>query len=125
MIRPESYRQPPSLTSVRHASRWLTDSNERPAIRLRLSNVALPPGRRLARMVTPKKTPRRGWQPDISGAHRLGCHGPDRSVFSHRRGADPHSVVELTHTRSYIHGHARSANPVKGNLHERSSQPKP
>jgi hypothetical protein len=33
--------------------------------------------------------------------------------------------VELTSTRNYIHGHARSANPAKGNLHECRIRPKP
>ena len=34
-------------------------------------------------------------------------------------------AVELTRTRSYIHANARSANPAKGDLHERCISPKP
>jgi len=118
VIRPESYRQPPSLTSVRHASRWLTDSNERPAIRLRLSNVALPPGRRLARMVTLKK--RREEAESLTRAAFTAYAATD-----HMAASSLPTAVELTHTPSYIHGHAGSANPVKGNLHERRIWPKP
>ena len=126
MIRPESYRQPPSLTSVRHASRWLTDSNERPAIRLRLSNVALPPGRRLARMVTLKK--RREEAESLTRAAFTAYAATDHMAASSLPTAVELTHTpsrKLTHTPSYIHGHAGSANPAKGNLHERRIWPKP
>ena len=50
---------------------------------------------------------------------------PAYAATDHMAASSLPTAVELTSTRNYIHTDASSANPAKGNLHERRIWPKP